>query len=141
MNTFGTRLGIIKQVLGLSYRDLLTRLEVELTERSLRNYIENKTNMTGDIISKVPDAFPEINEVWWFKGDGRILKEDMPRRISLENMVNEPNPLYEAAMKGENISVPAAELFKALFKDMKEINHMLESRIEYYETFISNMKF
>jgi hypothetical protein len=140
MNTYGTRLGIIRQVLGLGYKELLERLDNCVTDRSLRNYIENKTQMPGDIISRIPEVFPEINRNWWHTGEGKIQNETkLYVTPEFSNSFAEPEALYEKSMKGESVSVPASELFKALFKDMTEVNRLLQSRLEYYDIFIKNM--
>jgi hypothetical protein len=142
MNTYGTRLGIIKQVLGLGYKDLLERLDNCVTDRSLRNYIENKTQMTGDLITMVPTAFPEIDRNWWHYGEGNMFKE--PATLAPPDwgtaMVHEPDPVY-GNKPGEDgtITIPAKELFHSLFKDMTEVNRLLQSRLAYYDIFIKNM--
>lgn len=141
MSTYGTRLGIIKQILGLGYKDLVERLDKITTDRSLRNYIDNKTQMPGNIISMVPDVFPEVDVIWWHTGEGQILKGGKVayQHKNLENAVNEPAALYNAAKNGESVTIPASELFSALFKDMTEVNKLLQSRLEYYEVFIKNI--
>lgn len=139
MNTYGTRLGIIKQVLGLGYRELLERFGNSVTDRSLRNYIDNRTQMPGDMISQVATAFPEISQQWWHSGEGQVLKEKTYALPDAYNVVADPKTLYKAAIKGEEVTIPASELFKALFKDMNEVNRLLQSRLEYYEVFIKNM--
>jgi hypothetical protein len=141
MSTYGTRLGIIKQILGLGYKDLVERLDKITTDRSLRNYIDNKTQMPGNIITMVTEVFPEIDSTWWHTGEGQILKGAKAgyQHKNLESMVSEPEALYNAAKKGENVTIPASELFKALFKDMTEVNKLLQSRLEYYEVFIKNI--
>jgi hypothetical protein len=140
MNTYGTRLGIIKQVLGLGYKDLLERLDNCVTERSLRNYIDNKTQITGDIITMVAKVFPEINPMWWHTGEGTVLKENSYRNETKTPIAAEPLPEYKLPGDDENISIPASELFHAFFKDMSEVNRLLQSRLEYYEVFIRNIK-
>ncbi len=141
MSTYGTRLGIIKQVLGLGYKNLVERLDNITTDRSLRNYIDNKTQIPGNIIAMVSDVFPEVNVTWWHTGDGQVLKGGKVsyKHKNLENIVNEPAALYNAAKKGETVTIPASELFTALFKDMTEVNKLLQSRLEYYEVFIKNI--
>lgn len=140
MNTYGTRLGVIRQVLGLGYKDLLERLDNCVSDRSLRNYIDNKTQMPGDMISRVPEVFPEINRNWWHTGEGIIQNEPNHYKVpEFSSNFAEPEALYEKSMKGENVSIPASELFKALFKDMTEVNRLLQSRLEYYDIFIKNM--
>ena len=140
MNTYGTRLGIIKQVLGLGYKDLLERLDNCVTERSLRNYIDNKTQITGDIITMVTQAFPQVNPMWWHTGEGSVLKESSYSKGKKQPVVAEPLPEYKLPEGEENISIPASELFHAFFKDMSEVNRLLQSRLEYYEVFIRNIK-
>lgn len=141
MNTYGTRLGIIKQVLGLGYKDLLERLDNCVTDRSLRNYIENKTQMTGDLITMVPSAFPEIDRNWWHFGEGNMFKETTLGPIDWGTaMVHEPEPTYgNKTGEDETITIPAKELFTSLFKDMTEVNRLLQSRLSYYEIFIKNI--
>lgn len=141
MSTYGTRLGIIKQVLGLGYKDLVERLDNVTTDRSLRNYIDNKTQMPGNIITLVTEVFPEINIDWWHTGEGQILKGGKVsyKMKNLESIVNDPAELYKAAQDGETVTIPASELFKSLFKDMKEVNQLLQSRLEYYEVFVKNI--
>lgn len=141
MNTYGTRLGIIKQVLNLSYKDLLERLDNCATDRSLRNYIDNKTQMPANIISMVPDAFPEIDVTWWHSGEGQVLKDGKVgyKLQNLQGIAADPMELYKVAERGENVTIPATDLFMALFKDMKEVNQLLKSRLEYYEVFIKNI--
>jgi|MDTD01.2.fsa_nt_gb hypothetical protein len=142
MNTYGTRLGLIKQVLNLGYKDLLERLDNCATDRSLRNYIDNKTQMPANIISMVPEAFPEIDVTWWHSGDGQILKEGKVsyHLRNLQGIAADPAELYKIAQEGENVTIPASELFAALFKDMKEVNQLLKSRLEYYEVFMKNIE-
>lgn len=139
MNTYGTRLGILKQTLKLNYKELLARLNNCTTDRSLRNYIENKTQIPGDIISMVATSFPEISQQWWHSGEGEVLKDPAYRTVELRSEAAEPLSIYGAVAKGETITIPASELFKALFKDMAEVNRLLQSRLEYYEVFIKNM--
>lgn len=139
MNTYGTRLGIIKKKLKLNYKELLLRLNNCTTDRSLRNYIENKTQIPGDIISMVASAFPEVSQHWWHSGEGDVLKATPYVPESLSSKVAEPLPLYGAVGNEETITIPASELFKALFKDMTEVNRLLQSRLEYYEVFIKNI--
>ena len=140
MNTYGTRLGNIRNILGLSYRELVERLDNCVTERSLRNYIDNKTQLTGDIITMIPKVFPQINPMWWHTGEGAALKENgysTERKLSI---ASEPLSEYKFKEGDETVSIPASELFNAFFKDMSEVNRLLQSRLEYYEVFIRNIK-
>lgn len=141
MSTYGTRLGIVKQVLGLGYKDLVEKFDNTITDRSIRNYIDNKTQMPGNLITMVLEAFPQVDPTWWHSGEGQILKSEMISysHKNLESIAAEPEALYNAAQKGENVTIPASELFKALFKDMTEVNKLLQSRLEYYEVFIKNI--
>ena len=143
MSTYGTRFGVIKQVLGLGYDDLIEGLDIKITSRSLRNYIDNKTQMPGNIITKVPKVFPEIAVNWWHSGEGQILKSEMATysHKNLLSHASEPEVKYNTAKKenAETITLPASELFEALFKDMTEVNKLLQSRLEYYEVFIKNI--
>lgn len=141
MSTYGTRLGIVKQVLGLGYKDLVEKFEHSVTDRSLRNYIDNKTQMPGNLITMVLEVFPELNSTWWHSGEGQILKHEKAAYThkNIESIAAEPETLYNAAKKGETVTIPASELFEALFKDMTEVNKLLQSRLEYYEVFIKNI--
>ncbi len=141
MSTYGTRLGIVKQVLGIGYKDLVEKFDHAVTDRSLRNYIDNKTQMPGNLITMVLEVFPELNPTWWHSGEGHILKNEMVAYAhkSLESIAAEPEALYKKAQKGEDVTIPASKLFKALFKDMTEVNKLLQSRLEYYEVFIKNI--
>lgn len=141
MSTYGTRLGIVKQVLGLGYKDLVEKLDHVVTDRSLRNYIDNKTQMPGNIITQILEIFPQVNPIWWHSGEGQILITP-PKPYTqkkLEGYAKEPDELYNAAKEGETVTIPASELFMALFKDMTEVNKLLQSRLEYYEVFIKNI--
>jgi hypothetical protein len=107
MNTYGTRLGVIKQVLDIGYKELLERMGNPVTERSFRNYIDNKTQMPGDLISLIPQRFPEINFTWWHTGEGQVLKDD----------ANEQPAIPESK-----------DVFKAMLSELKEIKSILKER-------------
>jgi hypothetical protein len=129
-NTFGTRLGILKQVLGLSYEELLAKLESDLTTRSLKNYVDNKTQMSGDLISKVPEVFPTINEMWWYTGNGQILKTEY-KGVTVAHMPKRP---------GKHTKEESVAVLQALIADMRELHGTLTARLEYYEQMLHVLK-
>lgn len=95
MSTYGTRLGIVKQVLGLGYKALVEKLDHAVTDRSLRNYIDNKTQMPGNLITRILEVFPNVNPQWWHTGEGQVLKEDYAAYTSktIESIAAEPEAL------------------------------------------------
>lgn len=78
----------------------LTQVQIaeigDVTRQNISNIINNRSNPSADLMSKLLVTYPAINARWLLTGEGEMfLKKSEYSQIGTESGVREPKPIYE----------------------------------------------
>lgn len=116
----------------------------EVSEKTLRNYINGKTFPNERFFKNLEDCYPELNFHWLITGQGEMFSLDSSQRLVEENLKHysiSPEKEMEHAFK---IAIKQHErritLIEELLEDKREVISLLKDKVKYLKEELKKVK-